>query len=148
MSDSSSRILNTAQLLTMIRRTKNFSRIDQALHNASGATEFCHYLFELMSARGLKAKDVIASTGMERSYFYHILSGKKLPSRNVVLRIGLCLEAPLSEVNKMLLLAEHGALYAKVRRDAALIYCIERKYTMKQANNFLKQLGEQPMYKD
>ena len=148
MGGSERRTMNTTQLLSMIKRTNSFSKVDKALHESVDPTEFCHYLYQLMSQHGLKPKDVISGTELERSYFYHILSGNKLPSRNVVLRIGLSLGATLNEVNRLLLLAAQGALYPKVRRDAAIIYCIEHKYTMKYANDFLKKIGEQPMYKE
>lgn len=142
------RVMNTTQLLTMIKRTNNFSKVDAALHESVDSAEFCHYLYRLMSLHDLKPKDIIIATELERSYFYHILSGKKLPSRNVVLRIGLALSATLNEVNRLLLLAAQGSLYPKVRRDAAIIYCIEHHYTMKYSNAFLKELGELPLCKD
>ncbi len=147
MADNAKKSLSTAQLLTMIRRSANFDRVDAAVHNAS-EEGFCQYLYRLMTARNLKPKDVVTESGLERSYFYHILSGKKLPLRNVVLRISLCIGASYQETNKLLLLASQGALYPRVRRDAALIYCIEHKYTMSEANDFLKSLGETALYKD
>lgn len=140
--------LRTTQLLTMIRKTSNFSRVDKAIHDSSEPAEFCHYLYELMSEKDLKAKDIVNEAGMERSYFYHILSGKKIPSRNIVIRIGLCMNASLNEMNKMLLLSQQGTLYPKIRRDAAIIYCIDKKYSMSETNDFLTRLGEAPLYKE
>lgn len=148
MDKPKNRIVNTTQLLTMIKRTSNFGKIDKALSEVESTTKFCHYLYEVMTAHGFTAKEVIAASGMERSYFYHILSGKKSPSRNIVIRISLCINATLAETNQLLRLSMWGPLYAKIRRDAAIIYSIEHKYTMRQTNDFLKSLGETPLYKD
>ena len=93
-------------------------------------------------------KDVISSSGIERSYFYHILSGQKTPGRNIILRISLCISATLSETNQLLRLANQGPLYAKVRRDAAIIFAIEKKFTMQQTNDFLIKEHELPLYKE
>lgn len=93
-------------------------------------------------------KDIISKSGIERSYFYHILSGRKTPGRNIILRICLCMSATLNETNQLLRLANQGVLYAKVRRDAAIIFAIEKKFTMQQTNEFLKSEQELPLYKE
>lgn len=49
------------------------------------------------------------------------------------------MEATFTETSQLLRLAGHGSLYPKVRRDAAIIFAIEKKYTMQQANELLAQ---------
>lgn len=140
--------LTTTQLLSLIRRSKRFTVVEDALENMEQTPDFCQYLYELMERHGVNAKEVIQRCGIERSYFYHILSGQKTPSRNMLLRISRCIGASLEETNQLLRLAALGSLYAKVRRDAGIIFCIENKYTMSQTNEFLKQLEEAPLYQD
>ena len=91
---------------------------------------------------------IISASGIERSYFYHILSGQKTPGRNIILRISLCLSATLNETNQLLRLAHQGTLYAKVMRDSAIIFAIEKKYTMQQTNAFLISVQELPLYRE
>ena len=74
------------------------------------------------------------------------MNGKKMPGRNMVLRIGFCMQASLSEMNQLLRLAGLSGLYAKIRRDATLIFALQQKYTMEQANDLLIQAGEDPLY--
>ena len=140
--------LTTTQLLSLIRRSKHFTVVENALGNMEQPPDFCQYLYELMEHHQVNAKEVIRRSGIERSYFYHILSGQKTPSRNMLLRISLCIDASLSETNQLLRLAALGSLYAKVRRDAGIIFCIENRYTMRQTNEFLKELNEAPLYQD
>jgi len=69
-----------------------------------------------------------------------------MPGRNIVLRIAFCMSATYPETSQMLRLAGQGALYPRVRRDAILIYAIEKKLTMQQANDMLLQEKELPLY--
>lgn len=140
--------LTTSQLLSIIKRSGRFSEITEIYHDKESEPAFCHYLYQLMDKYQLAPKDVIERSGIERSYFYHILSGQKKPGRNIVLRICLCLSTTLTETNQMLRLAHQGALYPKVRRDAAIIFAIEKKFTMQQTNDFLIKEQELPLYKE
>lgn len=140
--------LTTSQLLSIIKKSGQFSEVTEAFHDIEKTPAFCHYLYEVMEKHHLSAKDIIKRSGIERSYFYHILSGQKTPGRNMILRIGLCMNASLTEINQLLRLSNQGVLYAKVRRDAAIIFAIEKKYTMQQTNEFLQSIEELPLYRE
>ena len=131
----------------MIRNARSFSEA-VSYHETAESPSFSGYLYALMTGRGLTPKAVIQSSGIERSYFYHILSGNKKPGRNIVLRIGLCLRASLAEMNQLLRLAGLSGLYARIRRDAALIYAVQHRYTAEQTNDLLIELGEAPLYRE
>ena len=140
--------LTTSQLLSIIKKSGRFSEVTEAFHDKEEEPVFCHFLYRLMDKHQLTPKDIISKSGIERSYFYHILSGQKTPGRNIILRICLCMSATLNETNQLLRLANQGTLYAKVRRDAAIIFAIEKKYTMEQTNRFLMEEQELPLYKE
>lgn len=140
--------LTTSQLLSIIKKSGQFSEVTEVFHDVEKNPIFCHYLYEVMEKYHLSAKDIINASGIERSYFYHILSGQKTPGRNMILRICLCMGATLNETNQLLRLSNQGVLYAKVRRDAAIIFAIEKKYTMRQTNDFLIGLNEHPLYRE
>ena len=140
--------LTTSQLLSIIKKSGQFSEVTNIWQDEMETPVFCHYLYETMEKHKLTAKDIIQRSGIERSYFYHLLSGFKTPGRNIVLRICLCMEATLTETSQLLRLAGHGSLYPKVRRDAAIIFAIEKKYTMQQANELLLSLQETPLYRE
>lgn len=140
--------LTTSRLLSLIKRSGSFSEVTTAFHNNVDEPTFCNYLYELMDHYHQTPKDVIQESGIERSYFYHILSGQKMPGRNIILRIAFCIHATLGETNQLLRLAHQGALYAKIRRDAAIIFAIEKKFTMQQTNEFLIREQEQPLYRE
>lgn len=140
--------LTTSQLLSIIKKSGHFSEVTAAYHDKETEPVFCHFLYHLMDKYAKTPKEIISASGIERSYFYHILSGQKTPGRNIILRICLCLPATLNETNQLLRLAHQGTLYAKVRRDAAVIFAIEKKYTMQQTNDFLISEQELPLYRE
>ena len=140
--------LTTSQLLSIIKKSGRFSEVTESFHDKETEPVFCHFLYQLMDKYQLTPKDMIEKSGIERSYFYHILSGQKKPGRNIILRICLCLQASLTETNQLLRLGHQGSLYPKVRRDAAIIFAIEKKFTMQQTNELLIKENELPLYKE
>ncbi|MCD7715941.1 MAG: hypothetical protein LUI39_05780 [Lachnospiraceae bacterium] len=148
MSKQNTKDITTSQLLSLIKKSNEFSEVTETYHDQEDEPLFCHFLYSAMQKHGKTATDVIMESGIERSYFYHILSGQKSPGRNMVLRISLCLSATLTETNQLLRLSRQGVLYPKVKRDAAIIFAIEKKYSMQQTNDLLIQEGELPLYKE
>lgn len=140
--------LTTSQLLSIIKKSGRFSEVTETFHDKEEEPVLCHFLYQLMDKYQMTPKDIISKSGIERSYFYHILSGQKKPGRNIILRICLCMSATLTETNQLLRLAHQGALYPKVRRDAAIIFAIEKKFTMQHTNEFLLKEQELPLYKE
>ena len=142
------RTLTTSKLLSRIRSLETPAEVLQ-LHSASGQPEFCDVLYQLMQLRSITPKEMIRTSRIERSYFYHILSGKKKnPSRNMVLRIGICAGANVEEMNRLLRLAGTSALYPRIRRDALIIFAITHKYDMERTNELLLENEEIPFYRE
>lgn len=137
--------VTTSKLLTIIRDAGTFEDA-VSCHKSFREPLFCDVLYEMIQNRKLTPKDMIVMSGIDRSYFYHILSGTKTPGRNMVLRIGFCLQTTLNEMNRLLTLAGVNVLYSKIRRDAVLIYAIQNKYSMDQANELLISAGEESMF--
>lgn len=142
-------LISTTELLEFIKQTEQFSDVTRIMDKMENAPVFNDYLYEVLKNHNCPASKAAEESGFERSYFYHILSGKKKnPSRNIVLRIALSIHATFEETQQLLRLAATGALYPKVERDAALIYAIEKKYTMQEANQLLQNLDLAPLYQE
>lgn len=146
--EKKNRHLSTSQLLTFIKKSGSFAQVSEQLPEMTEQPVFCHYLYQVMTQHHKMPKDIIQDSGLERSYFYHILNGRKTPSRNVVIRICLCMSASLAETNQLLRLANLGPLYPKIRRDAAIVFCIENHYTMHKTNELLLEYHELPLYRE
>ena len=147
MDASNRKTITTGELLKDIRAARS-AEDASAWHRQNREPQLQDVLYEIMQARSLTPKDVIRMCGVERSYYYHILSGIKRPSRNMILRIGFCLRADLKQMRRLLRLADAEDLYPRVHRDALLIYAIQNKYTMVQANDLLVENGKPPLYRN
>ena len=128
-----------------IRSAQSFEEAT-AYHEKAPDPRFEDELYHQMEAQGMTPKDLIARCGIERSYFYHVLNGKRRPGRNVVIRLGFCLQSTLQDMNQLLRLAGHSTLYPKIRRDAAVIFALSHHYTMEMANELLLEHREEPIY--
>lgn len=141
--------ITTSELLDFIKNSGHFQEVTQFMDEINDFPVFNNYLYEVMKRHGFSATDVIKESRFERSYFYHLLSGhKKNPSRNTVIRIAFCIHATLVETQQLLRLASTGMLYPKILRDAALIYAIEKNYSMQEANHHLLSLDLAPLYQE
>ena len=138
--------ITTSQMLTRIRQSGDFTEA-VSVHDEIEQPSFGNYLYELMEKRRLTARDMIDRTGIHRSYFYAVLAGQKIPSKNVVLRISLTMRCTLAETNQLLRLAGLSHLYPRVREDTVLIYAVEHWVTPQETNEMLEKAGEEPLYR-
>lgn len=99
--------------------------------------DFLSYLTYLIQKSGIKNSELFEKAQLERSYGYQILKGRRVPSRNKVIALALSMNLNLDETNRLLKLADHGTLYANVKRDAVIIYCLVRHYSLIETNEAL-----------
>ena len=52
------------------------------------------------------------------------------------------MKATPEETNRILILANAGGLYSKIRRDCVIIFALEKGLTLNQANELLYELNE------
>lgn len=130
----------TAKLLKMLSSSP---RQHVELHlNSMKDINFHEYLFRIMEERGRSIPDLISGACISKAYTYQFINGERLPGRDIVLRIGIYLHLSLDEVQRLLTLAGKSVLYPRLRRDAAVIYCIRKKINLDDTNSFLEDLGE------
>ena len=114
--------------------------LDEALLHV-GNTSFCAYLAELIEASGQKNSDIFLNANIERSYYYQILKGTRIPSKDKVVALALTLHLKSDETDRLLKLSANGSLYPKIKRDAVIIYCLEHKYDLYKTNELLIDHG-------
>ena len=74
-----------------------------------------------------------------------VLAGKKIPSRDKVLRLLLGLQAELSDCQKILQLYGYRPLYPRIFRDVLLISSITNSLSLSQVQQLLEQHQEEPL---
>ena len=101
------------------------------------------YLQELLVEKGLKQADVVREANLNPTFGWQVFVGQRGASRNKVLQIAIAMRLDLREVNRLLKIAGHNELYCKVRRDAIIIFCVDKHYTLQETNETLYEFGEE-----
>lgn len=103
-------------------------------------------LQNLLGQAGLSAPEWIAAADISKSYAYQILRGERIPGRDILLRTALVLRLSLKEVQRLLAVSGCGALYPKIRRDAAVIFALNQHMTLLETEDLLVSLSERSLY--
>ena len=140
---SDTQVPTTARLMKMLETSPNQFRNS---HLASVTDiSFHEYLDKLMKARNVSTSSLISGVCISKTYAYQFLNGERLPGRDIALRMALSMKLTVDETQRLLTLAGKGILYPKMRRDAAILFCIRKKMTLDEASSFLEDLGELPL---
>lgn len=110
-----------------------------------GNREFVDYLFERLGERGGKRAAVVRESGLNPTVVYDIFQGKSRPGRDHAIMLAFGLHCDLRQTQRLLRLAGVSELWCKQRRDAILIWCIDRGYTREQVDDELFRLGEKTL---
>jgi len=135
----------TDELTRILEKTSGKQELEDYLDRLPGesvGTGPIDYFLSLPGPRAMTGKDLVLKSGIERSYLYQILNGRRTPSREKVLR--LCIGAGLSleETQRVLELGKLGVLYSRDRRDAILIFAIRSGLDTTETDDLLDQFGE------
>ena len=103
-------------------------------------------LQNLLEQSGLSAPEWIAAADISKSYAYQVLRGERIPGRDILLRTALVLRLSLKEAQRLLAVGGCGALYPKIRRDAAVIFALNQHMTLLETEDLLASLPERSLY--
>lgn len=128
----------TGELEQEIRRGTPTVLAGEAFESSTAAS----YMQALLRERGLGAREAVRRCNLDRSYGYQLLNGTRVPSRDLILSIALELRFTEEETQRVLKLAGRPVLYARCRRDAAVLYALNHDLGPEETNSLLRDLGE------
>lgn len=114
-------------------------------NNELGHRKLGEYLEELLEQKGLKRSQVVHMANLNETFGYQIFTGQRNPSRNKVLQIAFAMALSLRETNRALEAAGVSSLYSKDRRDAIIIFCLDRGCSLQKVNEELYRFGEETL---
>ncbi len=123
----------TTQLLELLNQNMPLENILDLLPDL----DFVSYLEACLEKKGLKKNEVIAKTNMQKNYAYQICNGTKKGSKDKIIQLALAMQLDLHDTNNLLSLSDNGLLYAKVKKDAILIYALQHHYNLFKTNELL-----------
>ena len=95
------------------------------------------HLMALLAEKGITRADVVRGSLLDRAYVYQIFSGEKTPSRDKLIALAFGLGLTDEETQRMLKLSGNRELYAKDKRDALILFALQRGYSIWEANDML-----------
>lgn len=137
----------TNELHQILKKITNGQELENYINNElppqDSMTFHAYYNSYLEQCHPEKAK-VIQVSGISRTYAYQILQGEKNPSRDKILALALAAGMDLKNINQCLKLAGMNELYEKVRKDAIILFSLNKKLSILEINELLYEMGEEP----
>ena len=119
----------------------NFGLFDSA--NDLQTPSLSDYLQHLLTVHGMSRAAAIRAAGMNETFGWQVFKGERGCGRNKALALAFSLHASLRETNRLLQAAGHNVLYCKNRRDAIIIFCLNKGYTLQKADDALYDFNEE-----
>ena len=132
----------TGELLEELRQTIS---VDEYLTQNSGeiiTESLTDVLKEMLETHNMSKAEAIKASNVNEVYGYQIFKGLKNPSRDKILTLCLGMEMTLAEAQRLLKVAGLGELYSRNRRDAVIIFCINKGTDVAATNELLDKMNE------
>lgn len=131
----------TDELLQELLDSPTIEQFDVA-HELSSRS-ISEYLQSMLDAHNLKRIDVIHAANLNETFGYQIFTGARQASRDKLLQIAFAMGLTLQETGRLLQAGGANGLYCKNRRDAIILFCLNRNASLAEVNEELYRFGEQ-----
>jgi len=139
--DFSNQRLSTSTLLNKLFKTSRLIHFMKNYDSEFEKTPFCEYIQRLCADRGLVPERVIKNCGIDRTYGHQLFSGFRQPSRDKVIQLAFGFALSVDETQELLRAAGKSLLYPKIKRDAAIMYCLKNRTGFVDAQETLQELS-------
>lgn len=132
----------TKELINQIKNRKK-GDMDFLKEQAFKEVQIQYYLADLLREKGVSRGEFIREMNLERSYGYQILNGNRKPSREILIRTALLLDLDLEKTQRLLKIGKREILYPRVKKDALVIYAIEKELSLREYLELLEEYGNE-----
>ncbi|MEG0854294.1 MAG: helix-turn-helix transcriptional regulator [Angelakisella sp.] len=145
VTDKDQKKLTTTQLMDHLRRSQTVSDALAADIGTAGVQQLHHCLKELTESYGVSVSQIIFETNLSKSFVYQLFSGERNAGRDIILRMAFAMGLSVKDTQRLLSASNNGSLYPRVRRDAAIIFCLNKKLTLTETCELLDGLSEESL---
>ena len=129
----------TEKLISELFKADNIEAFLKAHEGELVFPTFAAYITRLCKQKKLTIAKALDKADIGTSFGYALFSGSRKPSRDTVIKLAVAFGLDLEDTQKLLSAAGFGGLYPKIKRDAIIIYAIQRGYTIFQIQDELNQ---------
>jgi hypothetical protein len=131
----------TSALFRKLSDTPDIRPFMEHLSNGREIPSFDQYISDLCQKSGKIPEQVIKQAAIERTYGHQLFNGTRKPSRDKAIQIAFGLELDLEDTQELLKVTQKSLLYPRIKRDAAIIFCINQRKDILETQGILQTLG-------
>lgn len=130
-------MLSTTSLLSDLKNESNLNSFLTRNESSFLSQSISRFFDEMLDKYHMDKKEFIRRADIDRSYGYQLLRCARYASRDNYLKLAIGIGMDLADTQLLLNLTETSPLYVKVKRDAAIIFCIERRFDLSSTQELL-----------
>lgn len=132
--------MKTSTIFKNLFKTSDLEQFMQKNSEAVQLQSFNEYITELCIKHGGVPERIIRRANIERSFGHQLFKGTRKPSRDTVLQLAFGFDDGVDTAQELLKHARMSALYPRVKRDAAIIYCLHNHLTIVDTQSVLHEM--------
>jgi hypothetical protein len=132
--------VRTSALFGLLFKTPDIKEFMEQNTGEMRLPSFSEYIAGLSAKRGEVPERIINRANIERSFGHQLFKGTRKPSRDTVLQLAFGFEADADTAQELLKHAGMSVLYPRVKRDAAIAYCLHHCFTIVETQNVLHDM--------
>jgi len=136
-----SRQASTSNLLQKLIKTNDLGEFLDNYADEFSIPPFHEFITQTCLEKQLIPEQVINKSSIERTYGHQLFNGTRKPSRDKAIQLAFGMELSLDETEYLLIVAKKSQLYPKIKRDAAIIYCLNNQLDIYETQSLLQSLG-------
>ena len=129
----------TDRLISELFKTDNIEAFLRAHEGELVVFSFAEYITQLCKQKKTTVSKVLDKADIGTSFGYALFKGVRKPSRDTVIKLAIAFGLNLDDAQKLLSAAGFGGLYPKIKRDAVIIYALQRGYSLFQIQDELSR---------
>ena len=120
----------------------DFNKYIQKNKNSLIEINLSEFWSTLVKKSNMKSSDIINKSELSYYYYYEVINGKKVPSKDKIVSLIIAMKLDLDDCQTALKYCGKSALYPKVKRDSVFIYAITHKLSLADINKMLVEEKE------
>ena len=136
--------VKTIDMEKKLLETKSFEVFSGEMNDDFTRLSINAYFDALLLSCKISRRQLIDLAGLadKSNLVFQLLNGTRISrNRDIYIRLAIAMELDLQKTQSLLKFLKKGILYPLKERDAALIYCIDRTYSLSQTQQLLKEHG-------
>lgn len=97
---------------------------------------------DIIKKSGMNKTEIIDKADCGYNYFYCIISGKKIPSRDKIIELMIAMKLDVDDCQNALKVHGKAPLYPRIKRDSIIIHGINNHKSVNEINAVLKENNE------